>query len=152
MNTLFEEFGPPSVVAVESDYVEKVKKLSPFDFINSISYGKEDLMVEEQVEREYNPFIINRGLGFGADTVVWANEMNSRPHLDNKLQYDFLRHSVRKAKRFNKWMKSDEENLEVIQEFFGYSYLKAKSALRILSVDEINSIKHYLKTCKGGII
>jgi hypothetical protein len=145
-----EEFGAPEVQVSEADYVEKIKKINPFDFINSISYSKQDLMVDDTKEREYNPYIVNRGLGFGSDTAIWANEMNSRPHIDNKMQYDFLRHTVRKGKRYNKWMKSEEENLEIIQEFFGYSFPKAKEALRILTPDQLDIIKHYLKTCKGG--
>lgn len=145
-----EALGEPDGVINEEDYVEKVKKLSPFDFLNSINYSKENLIQTETDENQYNAFIVNRGLGFGVDTVIAANEMNSRPHLDKKMQFDFLCGVVRKAKRYNKWIKSEEEDLETIQEFFGYSFNKAKEALTILSKDEIDSIRNYLLTCKGG--
>lgn len=148
----FKEFGKPVDEINEEEYVEKVKKLSPFDFANAINYSKEDLIVDERTEKEYNPYIVNRALSFAPDTVIAANEMNSRTHLDNKLQFDFLKSTVRKAKRFNKWIKTEEENLEAVQEFFGYSFNKAKDALKLLSQDDIDSIKHYLKTSKGGKI
>jgi len=64
-------------------------KVTPFDWINSIQHNKTDMMTDEYMEKSYNSFIINRGLSFGADTVIYANEMNSRPHLDKKMQYDF---------------------------------------------------------------
>ncbi|MBU46973.1 MAG: DNA polymerase [Flavobacteriales bacterium] len=124
--------------------------MSPFDFANSINHTKEDLIVDERTEKEYNPFIVNRAMGFGKDTIIAGNEMNARPHLDNKLQYDFLRSVVRKAKRYNKWLKAEEENIEAIQEFFGYSFIKAKEALSILTETEIDLIKLHLNTSKGG--
>ncbi len=89
-------------------------------------------------------------MGFGKDTVIAGNEMNSRPHIDNKLQYDFLRSVVRKAKRYNKWLKTEEENIEAVQKFFGYSFMKAKEALTLLSETDLDKIKLYQSTSKGG--
>lgn len=145
----FKEFGPPVEEVDEKEYVEKIKKLSPFDYLNTITYSKQDIMTEDN-ESQYPAFIINRGLGFGADTVIAANEMNSRPHLDERMQYDFLRGVVRKAKRYNKWIKAEESNIEAVKEYFGYSFNKAKEALTLLSDKEIAEIKSWLATCKGG--
>lgn len=136
-------------LATEEEFVEKAKKYSPFEFINSINYEKTDLMADGH-ESDYTAYIVNRGLGFGADTVIAANEMNSRPHIDSKMQYDFLRGVIRKAKRYNKWLKSEEEDLDAIKEYFGYSYEKAKDALKLLSHEQVAEIKTYLATCKGG--
>ena len=144
-----EELGAPEDVTSEEEYKEKIKKLSPFDFINSISYTKQDMMTEDN-ENQYGAFIVNRGLGFGADTVIAANEMNSRTHLDSRMQYDFLRHVVRKAKRYNKWIKSEEDNIEAVKEYFGYSFNKAKEALTLLSEKDLAEIKGWLATAKGG--
>ena len=145
----FKEFGPPVEEVDEKEYVEKVKKLSPFDYLNTITYSKQDIMTEDN-ESQYPAFIVNRGLGFGADTVIAANEMNSRTHLDNRMQYDFLRHVVRKAKRYNKWIKSEEENIDAVKEYFGYSFNKAKEALTLLSEKDLAEIKSWLATSKGG--
>ena len=149
-DSILEGFGKPVEEVDENEFNIKIKKISPFDFANSINYSKEDLIVDERTEKEYNPFIVNRAMGFGKDTIIAGNEMNARPHLDNKLQYDFLKSVVRKAKRYNKWLKTEEENIEAIQEFFGYSFIKAKDALSILSDTQIDLIKIHLNTSKGG--
>lgn len=148
--SFLEELGPPVVEVDEKSFSEKVQRISPFDFANSINFTKENLIVDEATEKEYNPFIVNRAMGFAADTVIPANEMNARPHIDNKMQYDFLCAVVRKSKRYSKWIKSEEENLDAVQEYFGYSFNKAKEALRILTDDDIAKIKHKLVRSKGG--
>ena len=63
---------------------------TPFDYVKAISYTKEDMIVDDITEKDYNPFIVNRALSMGIDTVLQANEMNQRHHLSKKLQFDFL--------------------------------------------------------------
>lgn len=148
--SFLEELGPPVEEIDEKSFEVKRKKISPFDFANSINFTKENLIVDEATEKEYNPFIVNRAMGFAADTVIPGNEMNARPHIDNKMQYDFLCGVVRKSKRYSKWIKSEEENLEAVQEYFGYSFNKAKEALRILTSEDIEKIKVKIARSKGG--
>jgi hypothetical protein len=65
--------------------------MTPFDFLNDINYGKKNLMIgdtDHQVEKQYLPFIVNKGLSYTMDTVLYANEMNIRPNTDKKLQFD----------------------------------------------------------------
>ena len=74
--------------------------MSPFEFVNQINYGKKNLMDESpELEKEYKPFIVNRGLSFNHDTARWANEMNFHNHVDSKLQFDFFLNSIRPKKR-----------------------------------------------------
>ena len=146
---MIEGLGEPVKTYDAEEFKVKKKAISPFDFANSINYTKENLMVDDWSEKQYNAFIINKSLSHGIDTVVAANEMNARPHLDAKLQYDFLCGFVRKKKRFNKWWKPEkEENLEIIKEYFGYSNVRAQEALRLLSEADIEAIKGLLK--RGG--
>ena len=91
---LGELFGQGGEVKIEEDY--KTPSISPFDFINSINYTKDNLIVDDWSEKQYNSYVINRGLSFGTDTIIQANEMNSRPHLDKKLQYQFLINIINK--------------------------------------------------------
>ncbi len=92
---------------------------------------------------------MNKSLSHGSDTVHAANEMNARPHIDYKLQYDFLRGIIRKKKRFNKWIKPEkEENIEIVKEYVGYSNVKAVEALRMLSDDDLQRMSKLLN--KGG--
>jgi hypothetical protein len=128
----------------------KTPSISPFDFVNSIQSDKKDLIVDEWSERQYNPFIINKSLSFGTDTVIQANEMNSRPHLDKKLQFDFLRNIIPAKKRYNKWLKKEKlEAIEIVKQYYGYNTVKAQEVVSILSQKQIDSIKQKLK--KGGL-
>jgi chemotaxis protein CheY-P-specific phosphatase CheC len=62
--------------------------------------------------------------------------------LDNKLQYEFLLNSIRPKKRFAKWSKPEQDNdLEVIREFYNYSIPKARQALSCLTNEQIQAIK-----------
>lgn len=139
-------------VQVEEKVEETFKQpaISPFDFINAINHSKEDLIVDDWSEKQYIPYLVNRGLSFGSDTVIPANEMNSRPHLDKKLQFHFLINTVRPRKRYNKWVKAEKvEAIELIKTYYGYSTEKARQALSILTSEQIEHIKEKLK--KGGL-
>ena len=140
-------FGTPVEKIEEVPY--KAPAISPFDFINAIHYSKENLIVDDWSEKQYNPWIINKGLSYGPDTVIPANEMNSRPHLDKILQFHFLINIIRPKKRFNKWIKAEKINdLEVIKEYYGYSTEKAKQVLPLLDDKIIDNMKR--KITKGG--
>jgi 1-deoxy-D-xylulose 5-phosphate reductoisomerase len=123
--------------------------MTPFDFINAISQTKEQLIVDDLTEKEYKPYIINLGLSMNMDTVLQANEMNIHNFLDNNLQFSFLLNTISKKKRFNKWVKSAKiDDLEYVKEYFRYSDEKAKQALKILTDENIKTIKEKLE--KGG--
>lgn len=140
-------FGKPVEIPVEEKW--KAPAISPFDFINSIHYTKENLIVDEWSEKQYNPYIINKGLSYGHDTVIPANEMNSRPHLDKILQFHFLINIIRPRKRFNKWIKAEKiDDLEVIKEYYGYSTEKAKQVLPLLNQSSMDEMRK--RIIKGG--
>ena len=127
----------------------KTPSISPFEFLNSINYTKENLIVDDWSEKQYVPFIVNKGLSYSVDTAIQANEMNSRSHLDKSLQYQFLINIIRSRKRFNKWIKPHKiEALDVVKEYYGYSNEKAKSVLSILTDEQVAHLKQKLK--KGG--
>ena len=141
-------FGQQEEVVEEK--IEKIAALSPFDFVNAINYNKNDLMVDEWAEKQYVPYIVNKGLSYGPDTVIPANEMNSRTHLDKKLQFHFLINIIRPKKRFNKWIKAEKiESIEVIKQYYGYSTEKARQVLPLLDQSKIDLLQQKLE--KGGI-
>ena len=123
--------------------------MNPFEFLNSINHKKNNLMVDEDTEKGYAPFMINRGLSYFQDTVLFANEMNTRSHIDSKLQYDFLREGIRSKKRFSKWMKKTAPaSIETIKEYYGYSDAKAEAIADMVSPDDLKAMKKHLS--KGG--
>jgi len=126
-----------------------------FDYINDASHGKQDVFKDmpEREEKKYPAYLINRYFSFMPDTLFYANELNARAYLDNKLKHHFYLHGLRKKKRFTKWFKSEEiPNLKLIQSIYECSETKAKEYLRILSDEQINVLKetyHHLITDKS---
>jgi hypothetical protein len=122
---------------------------NPFEYLTAINDTKKDVMVDDIAEKGYNAFMVNRGLSYFNDTVLFANEMNLNAHLDNRLQFDFLINIVRRRKRFSKWMKPETaSDVEVVKEYYGYSNEKARQALTLLTPEQIIDIKK--KVYKGG--
>ena len=120
--------------------------MKPFDYINSINFTKKNLMKgsenDELAEKGYVPYITNKTLSYFTDTLLYANEMNRYHFLDNRLQYEFYLNSIRKKKRFAKWAKADDnDELSMISEFYQISLSKAKEAIKILSPEQIKTIK-----------
>lgn len=104
---------------------------------------------EDQIERKYPTFMINRALSQYADTVILVNEMNRYPSLDAKLHYDFLYHTIDKKRRFSKWAKATKnETINTIVEAYNISPRKAEEISDILSDEDIENLKSYLY--KGG--
>ena len=121
------------------------------DYLNAINHTKEPLMdtEDEQWERKYPPYIVNKCVAPYQDTIMLVYEINQFHHLDKKLQFDFLINSLRPRKRYTPWVKAMKlENLEYVKEFYGYDNEKAKVALDILNDKQISAIKQ--KMNKGG--
>ena len=121
------------------------------DYLNAINQTKEPLMdsEDETWEKKYPPFVINKCLMPFQDTILFVNEINQLPNLDNKLQFDFFLNTLRARKRYTPWLKAKKlENLDCIKEYYGYNNEKAKTALDILDDEQISAIKQ--KLYKGG--
>ena len=125
--------------------------MGPFDFIKAINAHKNIMKSDDPLaEKDYIPFLVNRGLSFFQDTVIQVNEMNRLHFLDHKLQFEYLLNNIRPRKRWSKWLKPDKiDNLELVKEYFGFGNEKAKEALEILSGEDIEEIKS--KLAKGGM-
>ena len=126
--------------------------MNPFDFVNSINQSKKDLLSDPEVsETDYVPFVVNKTLSYSPETLLYANEMNRYPFVDNKLQYHYLLNTVRPGKRFAKWVKRENvEDVEAVKQFYGYNIEKAQQALSILTVDNLNYIKQKLQSGKNN--
>ena len=127
--------------------------MTPFDFVNSITYNKQNLFdqysTENEANQEYVTYIINKALSLYPDTVLTVNQINMHTHLDKKLQYEYLLNIIRPMKRFAKWVKkTDSEDLEMIKKYYNFNNQKAKQALAILQPDDLESIKQQLQ--RGG--
>jgi len=126
---------------------------NPFTYVDSVSYSKKNLMRgsenDELSEKGYKPYLTNRSLSYHQDSILYANEMNMRPQLDNKQQYEYLLNTLRKRKRFAKWKKQEPDAaVEMIMEYSGSGRAKAEQAMRVLTDDQLTMIERALD--KGG--
>tara|TARA_Y100000033_G_C2686829_1_gene81762 strand:- start:141 stop:533 length:393 start_codon:yes stop_codon:yes gene_type:complete len=120
-------------------------------YLTAINYSKEKLLDtdDRDWEKKYPPFIINKGLSYFSDTVMYANEMNRLHHASKHMQFSFFLNSIKSRKRFSKWLKASKiKDLDVIKQHFGYSNKKAQEVLSILTKEQIDYIKERLY--KGG--
>lgn len=117
--------------------------MNPFDYLNSINETKKDLFDDPQAEKDYNSFIVNKGLSFFPDTILYANEMNRYRDAPKKWQFHFYLHSIPKKRRFSKWHKKDAATdlVKLIAEHYKYSETRAREALTVLSTDQIEEIR-----------
>lgn len=125
------------------------------DYLNAINHTKVAMhKLDDDYEfvlKKYVPFIINKGVSYFPDSIIQANNMNFFCGIDKRMHFDYLQHSIRKRKRFSKWMKKTApSDLQAVKDYFGYSNSKAYEALDILTKDDINNMKEELNV--GGSI
>ena len=127
-----------------------IKKRNPFDFVKSVSYDKKDIMVDDIEEKAYQPFLINKALSYHQDSVFFANEMNWRTHVDNRLQYLFFLNTLRKRQRFSTWSKPYiSKKLDVIKKYYQISQKEAKEYVNLLSDKQLRELKKRMNY--GGV-
>ena len=122
------------------------------DYLPAINHTKKNLMNSDDPmwEKKYPAFMVNKVLSGFQDTVMLCNEMNRNHFLDRDMQFQFLLNSIRQRKRFTPFLRASKiKDIECVKEYYGYSNEKAKSALDILTKEQLKLIKERLY--KGGI-
>jgi hypothetical protein len=114
---------------------------------------------KEKPEFEYIQYRTNLNLSNFTATIYHANFLNMNYHLDDKLHYHYCYHGISKARngRFSPKRDKKEEDarlaedklISLIQEHYKYSVVKAKEALRVLTEEQINTIRKQKE--KGGV-
>ncbi len=128
-------------------------KYTPFDFIKSVSQTKKNLILDDEqpdvIEKQYNPYIVNRGFSYFQDTILHANEMNTKHNLFKGAQYHYYLGILRSRNRFSKWHKLEKDtDLDSIQEYYQCNRVIAKQYLKVLPPEELKEIN--IKVSKGG--
>ena len=121
------------------------------EYLNAINFTKKNLMDSEDKlwQKKYPAFIVNKILSGFSDTIMLVNEMNRNHFVDKDMQFQFLLNSIRSKKRYSPFLRASKlKDIECVKEYYGYSNDKAKSALDILTKDQIKLIKE--KLYKGG--
>ena len=121
------------------------------EYLNAINFSKKNVMDSEDKQwiKKYPAFIINKILSSFSDTIMLVNEMNRNHFIDKDMQFQFLLNSIRSKKRYSPFLRANKlKDIECVKEYYGYSNDKAKSALNILTKDQVKLIKE--KLFKGG--
>ena len=121
------------------------------DYLNAINFNKKNLMDsdDELWKKKYPAFIVNKILSGFRDCINLVSTVNYYHFLDKDIQFQFLLNSIRSKKRFSPFLRANKlKDIECVKEYYGYSNDKAKSALDILTKDQIKLIKE--KLYKGG--
>ena len=121
------------------------------DYLPAINHTKKNLMDSDDVmwEKKYPAFMVNKVLSGFSDTIMLTNEMNRNHFLDRDMQFQFLLNSIRSKKRFTPFLRASKiKDIECVKEYYGYSNEKAKTALDILTKEQLKLIKERLY--KGG--
>ena len=123
--------------------------MNPFDVIKAVSTSKDDKW-DDIGDKDYVPFMVNRGLSYHLDTVMLANEMNQRHQIPKRWQYDFYRQAVNpKKNRFAKWAKPEEDDLlTLIADAYNCNMRRAIEIRSLLNSDSIAILKQ--RTNRGG--
>ena len=145
MNEDFEIVQPTKEVEVE-------KSKAPnyfFEFLKDISY-KKDYIYNDETRKDYSPYMINRYLSMLESTILYAQEMNTRPHIEPELHYEYLMNAIRPMSRFFKYKKAEKahEDVVMLADYYQCSLVKAREYFKLHTLEDIREIA--IKMNKGG--
>lgn len=135
--------GKPKKTQDPSESEEKVLDLgNPFNWTSSINMSKVNLMEDEEAEKKYSPFMVNRAMSYFPDTIGLASYMNRSPQLPSRLQYEAYLTGVRKAQRFAKWGKaSKDDDILLISEVYGVNRKRAIEYASLLNEEQLKIMR-----------
>ena len=122
--------------------------MTPFDFLRLVHDKKikwEDLNEDEQ--KTYNKFIINRALGFNNKMLDIVNRLQGYD-VTPKESFKYYQSMTDNKFRFNKWIKGSKDksfNPELLLKIAGYLECSKKQASEYLNVLSKKEIKSLLK-------
>ena len=122
------------------------------EYLNAINFSKKNVMASEDTMwvKKYPAFIVNKVLSGFQDAIMLVNEMNRNHFLDKDMQFQFLLNSIRSKKRYSPFLRASKiKDIECVKEYYGYNNEKAKTALDLLTKEQLKLIKE--KLYKGGI-
>jgi hypothetical protein len=117
-----------------------------FDILNNISSSNKDLSQEEGFEKAYNTYMVNKFLSMNPNCVRYVEYMNKYHHLPKRIQYLFYLYSITKRKRYFKYVKADELNIDNIMKYFNCRKELAIQYIKFLTnkeISHINSLYNY---------
>lgn len=121
------------------------KAITPFDYVTALGAKKP---TPSPTMEGYNSYIVNRALAYHAQSLIAANEMNSRHWLPNDLQFVFLQRAVPPGRRWAKWVTAKKDpDLDLLAEVYFTNSTKSQRILRLLTSQQLD----ILRSLFGGL-
>lgn len=119
-------------------------------FFDAICYSKDiDQYTEEEIKKDYSPFLMNRMIAQYKSFIFLANWMNKHSNIDNDIQLKIYMDNIPKKKRqalwINKFVPSD---LAAVMEYYNITQEKADPYMKILTPEQIDELARRMET--GG--
>ncbi len=115
-----------------------------FDWLNNILKSHDDLMVDADAIKSYDPRLMNRWLAQNKDCVAVAALASKLNIVDKRMHYDFVRLAVRKRNRYTKWVKKSPEPktsfVKVVMEYHNVGKVEAEELISLLTDDQLNEL------------
>ena len=84
------------------------------------------------------------------DSILYANEINIRPQMDNRLKLDFFINTLRpRFRKVGKVTYKTSDDIDLIMKYYNYNESKAKSVLNLFDDESLNELKRL--TNEGGL-
>lgn len=144
---------PVNQELIDAEIKAATAKLSPFDFLSAINEKKPIDIFDEETEKAYDAYIVNRGMSQTPETARLAAMMDSNYHLPKKMQFGFYYHIIPRNKRYTKWAKGELERkdiIELLMKLYKYSRKRAAEVSSLINKDEVVKLKERLE--EGGRI
>ena len=122
-----------------------------FQYVGDLTAKKSRLIeLDDEFEKNYNPFMVTRALSNNVSDVLWANILNVTPEAFTKrMHYDFLFHTLKAGKRYGKWAKETKsDEIDAVAEYHQINKQEAERIIDLISREEMERILTY----KGGKI
>jgi len=122
-----------------------------WDYLNAISQTKDlSVLEDDDFEKHYEPFVINKMLARHGDAVLAANMMNERPNIPKKAQFLFLLNTLRaRFRRNEKSVKhTDPDDVGAVAEYYDCSMRHARDLVSLHTSDQLTTI--HTRLDKGG--
>lgn len=121
-----------------------------FDFLNALSYTKEDLLTNDKAISAYSQWVTDVAFSQHLDTIHFANLANTL-RLSKRNHYDFYIGLLPKKKRFGKWAKKppvDESLEQLAVEVLKWPKRRAADISKVLDIAQVQNLLTRLE--KGG--
>ena len=127
------------------------KKSGPglFDYVKALSESKSSEL-RPMDDPNYSQYLVNSAFAHYRDTVIQANTMNTAKSISDRQHFDFYMGSVKKGRRWSKWIRSAasrDEMIAAVASYMKIPYSQAEREHELIPEEQLGKI-HRIVTGK----